>query len=334
MNASSKDVARLPVGHEGGLIEFFSPLHGAYDSSFSPGLAGASELYETAKSLTWNAQVDIDWDVPAPDAPVRATEIGIESFPAFAGLSPQAKRAFLWDYLGWHVSQFLHGEQGALLVASQLVTCARDSDSKLYAASQAFDEARHVEVFRQYIAVRKLQLRPVNRSLGRLLNKILTDPRWDLKLIGMQLIIESIALSSLHNLSKRCMDPLLVRSIRYVLRDESRHVNFGEAYLKDHLASLRPSELEERAKFCYEACVVMRNRFTPREVYEEYGMNPDEALGYLAGTNYVSEYQDYLYRRIIPVFSRIGLITPNTEPLYARIGVLDYRNASAEPDVW
>ena len=147
----------------------------------------------------------------------------------------------------------MHGEQGALLVTSQLVSCAPTYDAKLYAASQTFDEARHVEVFAQYLNDKVGIRYPINDSLKLLLDKILTDPRWDLKFIGMQIIVEGLALAAFNTMKMVSKDALLRDIVHLVIRDEARHVTFGVNYLEDFVKSLSDQEREERAQFAYEA---------------------------------------------------------------------------------
>lgn len=309
------------------LVEFLSPLRGTYDNEYSLDGGGTTTLYELGKSQNWNATTDIDWACPRPEgAPFNESDIGIAGYAPFERLDPAKREAFVWEYLSWHASQFLHGEQGALIVASQLVSCAPDMPSKLYSASQAFDEARHVEVFKRYLQARSLRTYPINRSLNRLISKILSDERWDLKFIGMQVIIESIALASLTNIRKTSRDRLFNDIIGYVIKDESRHVNFGIQFLRDHLARLPQDQLEERARFCFDACVVMRDRFVPVDVYQSLGWPLPDVMRHVASSAYIAGYKDHLYRRLIPVFERIGLITERIAPQYASIGALEYRD--------
>jgi hypothetical protein len=308
------------------LRQFLSTLQGSFDVEYTVASETNTKLYELGKAKAWNATIDIDWALTRPDEPFDGNEMGFADYRSYRQLSEQQRREFLWQLLAWHASQFLHGEQGALLVASQLVTCAPDISSKMYAASQASDEARHVEVLRAYQARRGLELYPVSLSLGRLLSKILTDERWDFKLIGMQVIIEGIALASLQNIKDRSRDPLFSQIVGYVLKDEARHVSFGVDFLQRHLASLTPQEFEQRAKFCLDACIVMRDRFVPVDLFSRYGWNWSETLKHLSATEYVSTYKDVLFRRIVPVINKLGLITPSTAPHYDTIGALAYKD--------
>jgi hypothetical protein len=224
------------------------------------------------------------------------------------------------------LSQFLHGEQGALLVASQLVSCAPTYDAKLYAASQTFDEARHVEVFSKYIMDRVGFMYPVNKNLKILLDKILTDERWDLKFIGMQLIIESLALAAFNTQKMMARDPVMVDLLELVTRDESRHVAFGVTYMEHFVKSLPQAEIEDRAQFAYEACCVMRERIIGTDVIEQYGWNVDEGRERMLAGGVMAQFRDFLFSRIIPNLKRVGLITDRVRPLYDALGVLKFEN--------
>ena len=183
------------------------------------------------------------------------------------------------------MSQFLHGEQGALLVASQLASCAPTYNAKLYAASQTFDEARHVEVFNKYLQDKIGIHYPINPSLKLLLDKILTDERWDLKFIGMQIIIEGLALAAFQMLKAITKDPLLKQLLHYVVRDEARHVTFGINYLEDYLKTLSKEELNERAQFAYEACVISRDRLINTKSEQRFlNMSEEEARDFQLNT--------------------------------------------------
>ena len=205
------------------------------------------------------------------------------------------------------MSQFLHGEQGALLVASQLASCAPTYNAKLYAASQTFDEARHVEVFNKYLQDKIGIHYPINPSLKLLLDKILTDERWDLKFIGMQIIIEGLALAAFQMLKAITKDPLLKQLLHYVVRDEARHVTFGINYLEDYIKTLTPEEIEDRAEFAYEACVISRERLISTKTFDMF--------------------RNFLFSRVIPNLSRIGLLTDSVRPKFEALGLLEYEHA-------
>ncbi len=230
---------------------FNTPLTGAYNWDYTTQDDRIRKLYELGKQLNWNATVDIDWS-QTPDfharPPVtdeqrkmvqenRANSL-FKGFAPWEALDTDQVIQWMRHQHSWAISQFLHGEQGALLVASQLVSCAPSFNAKLYAASQTFDEARHVEVFNRYLQRKVGFTYPISRSLKALLDKILTDPRWDLKFIGMQIIIEGLALAAFNTMKQSTQDPVLRDIVHLVIRDEARHVTFGVNYLEEFVQTL------------------------------------------------------------------------------------------------
>ncbi|MCS6797160.1 MAG: ferritin-like domain-containing protein [Myxococcota bacterium] len=307
---------------------FRTPLTGAYAWSYEDADRKIRRLYELGKQLGWNAALDLDWasSWPRTQAPIAEVFNPFVGYEPFERMSEEEKLAFAWHQHAWTLSQFLHGEQGALLVASQLVSCAPTHEAKLYAASQTFDEARHVEAFGRYLREKVGILYPVNPHLKVLLDKILTDPRWDLKFIGMQIIIEGLALSAFQTLRMVTLDPLLHRIIELVTRDESRHVAFGVTYMESFVRGLPRDEVEARARFAYEACVVMRERLVATEVLERFGWNVEEGRRILLESHVMEEFRRMLFQRIVPNLSRIGLLTDSVRPLYDALGILQFEN--------
>jgi P-aminobenzoate N-oxygenase AurF len=220
-----------------------------------------------------------------------------------------------------------------LLVSSQLVSCAPTYDGKLYASSQTFDEARHVEVFGRYLNDKVRLMYPVNRHLKALLDKILTDPRWDLKFIGMQLIIESLALAAFHVQKANAADPLLGDILELVTRDEARHVAFGVTYMEDFVKSLRPDEIEDRALFAFEACRVMRERIVPTDVFEHYGFDVEEGRRRFLAAGQMDSFRNLLFTRIMPNLNKVGLLTESVKALYDTLGLLAFAGLPNDGDI-
>ena len=183
------------------IVEIFqTPLTGSYNWDYTDADNRLKKLYELGKKLNWNATLDLDWSnehYSHSDWATSPEHQQLAGFKPYDDLSEEKKIEVSWHLLASSLSQIVHGEQGALLVASQLVSCAPTYNAKLYAASQTFDEARHVEVFNKYLQERIGFNYPVMPGLKLLLDKILSDPRWDLKFIGMQIIIEGISPCSL-----------------------------------------------------------------------------------------------------------------------------------------
>ena len=314
------------------IVEIFqTPLTGSYNWDYTQADNRLKKLYELGKKLNWNATVDLDWTRERYSHSDWATN---PEFQQLAGFKPyddlpeEKKIECSWHLLASGLSQIVHGEQGALLVASQLVSCAPTYNAKLYAASQTFDEARHVEVFNRYLQEKIGMHYPINKNLKLLLDKILTDERWDLKFIGMQIVIEGLALAAFQMLKGLSKDPLLTQLLHYVIRDEARHVTFGINYLEDFIKTLSPEEIEDRAEFAYEACVISRERLINTTAMQKYlKMSEDEAREFALSTSANTTFRNFLFSRIMPNLSRIGLLTDKVRPKFEALGLLEYENA-------
>jgi hypothetical protein len=337
-----RKIREFPVENELGLSEqqvedvaeiFQTPLTGAYNWDYTIQDNRIKRLYELGKELNWNAGTDIDWSQPMPDRGDTPPPIFWDDYKPYQELSNEDKFKFLQHRGSWSLSQFLHGEQGALLVASQLVSCAPTFNAKLYAASQTFDEARHVEAFNKYIQTRQRIMYPIGNGLKSLLDKILTDPRWDLKFIGMQIIIEGLALAAFNVARQGTNDPVFKDMLYLIIRDEARHVTFGVNYLEEFIKTLSEEELEERAMFAYEACLVMRGRLMSADVYENFGWDKEDAQAFAQKADVANNFQHLLFTRVVPNLSRIGLLTEKVRPLYDELGVLEYENWPTDGDI-
>jgi P-aminobenzoate N-oxygenase AurF len=311
------------------IVEIFqTPLTGTFNWSYEDSDHKIRKLYELGKKLNWNASTDIDWDRTYPRDKSPIVE-GLNPFLGYApyeALSPADQIEFGWHQQCWTLSQFLHGEQGALLVASQLVSCAPTYDAKLYAGSQTFDEARHVEAFSRYLFDKVGFQYPVNEHLKALLDKILTDERWDLKFIGMQIIVEGLALAAFRTVRMGALDPLLHDVVDLIIRDEARHVAFGVNYLEQFVKQLTPAERDERAEFAYEACVVMRERLVATDVFAHWGWDVEEAREVVLEAEIMRRFRNLLFTRVIPNLKRVGLLTEAVRPKYEALGILQYEN--------
>ena len=311
---------------------FQTPLTGSYNWDYRIQDNRITRLYELGKKLNWNVSIDIDWNRPFQEIK-EVPEIFWDEYLPYKKFSKDEKLQFLRHRGASQFSQFLHGEQGALLVASQLVSCAPTYQAKLYAASQTFDEARHVEVFNRYITQRSKLMYPVGKGLKSLLDKILTDERWDLKLIGMQIIIEGLALAAFNTARQVTPDPVLKDILYFVIRDEARHVTFGVNYLEDFIKTLSKEEKDDRAMFAYEACVISKERLFPTDVFRQYGWNEDEARDFANTKGFGTQFQQLLFSRVIPNLSKIGLLTDKVRPLYDNLGVLGYEFESNDGEI-
>jgi P-aminobenzoate N-oxygenase AurF len=295
-------------------------------------------LYEKAKSSQWNGQTDLPWHIDVDqEAVVEANralmganglDIDVTGTPFEHWTDEQ------WLKLGcesqnWTLSQFLHGEQGALLCTARIVETVPWIDAKYYAATQVMDEARHVEVFGRYLNEKLSGHYPVNAHLGMLLDDIIQDSRWDMTYLGMQIMVEGLALAAFGFLHDTTTEPLLKQLLRYVMSDEARHVAFGVLSLQEFYAGLTESELQERKEFAFEAAVRMRDRFLQQEVWERLGVPVKEAVSVVQRSPERQLFQRMLFSKIVPNCKKLGLLDHGNGWLrdrFTEIGVIEFEN--------
>jgi hypothetical protein len=220
----------------------------------------------------------------------------------------------------------MHGEQGALLATAQIVTATPWIESKFYAASQVMDEARHVEVYSRYLREKLTGAYPCNRHLKSLLDQILSDSRWDMKYLGMQIMVEGLAMAAFGYMHKMCNEPLLTELTHYVMRDESRHVAFGVLSLNDHFLGLSAAERREREEFLYEGCRLMRDRLLMEDVWEVMGWPVAEVRQIVLESTQMREFRKMLFSKIVPNVKRLGLLTPYVRERFAELDILQFEN--------
>ena len=321
--------ARMTAKDVEDLVEIFhTPLVGSYNWDYTEADNRIKRIYELGKRLNWNATTDLDWSQQPnrKEWAVHPDSIQFNGYGPYEALPEEEKIELSWHTTAQSLSNFLHGEQGALLVASQLVSCAPTYNAKLYAASQTFDEARHVEVFNRYLQQKVGMVYPITPGLKLLLDKVLSDERWDLKFIGMQIVIEGLALAAFNMAQNNTTDPLLRELVHYVIRDEARHVTFGINYLEEFVQTLTEEEREERAEFAYEACVVMRNRLLPVDVIRRWGWDLEEARTFIESSQSRMRFRTLLFTRVMPNLRRIGLLTDKVRERYESIGLLEFED--------
>ena len=170
----------------------------------------------------------------------------------------------------------------------------------------------------------------ISRALKGLLDKILTDPRWDLKFIGMQVVIEGLALAAFNAAKESTNDPVFKRMLELIIRDEARHVTFGINYLTDFVTTLTEEEKLDRAQFALEACTVSRNRLRAYDVWEKYGMDFEYTDAYQKENIFQTQFQDVLFSRIMPNLKKIGLLHDELVPEYENLGVMGYADGDSD----
>jgi len=278
------------------------------------------KLYEKAKTGQWNGETDLPWETPVDqEAVVLANQMnavaqGQAQYPDHYVGSPVEKwtdkewMEFGVESQNWTLSQFLHGEQGALICTAKIVETVPWYDAKLYAATQVMDEARHVEVFAKYLDTKLSGHYQINAHLRTLLDDIVNDSRWDMTYLGMQIMVEGLALAAFGFMHQLTTEPLLKQLLRYVMSDEARHVAFGVLSLKEIYEQMSATELRERQEFAFEAAVRMRDRFLQQEVWDHMGVAPRTILPYILSDPTRGLFQQLLFSKIVPNCKKLGLL--------------------------
>jgi len=279
--------------------------------------APLAKLYEKAKTSQWNAN-DLPWETDVDQEKVVEANQAANSYLYQSGIETKGTPFENWgdkEWLAfgvqsqnWTLSQFLHGEQGALICTAQIVETVPWIDAKYYASTQVMDEARHVEVFSRYLDEKLSGHYPINAHLKALLDDIISDERWDMTYLGMQIMVEGLALASFGFMHQMSTEPLLKQLLRYVMSDEARHVAFGVLSLQEYYEQLSASEIRERQEFAFEAAVRMRDRFLQQEVWEHMGIDVKEAVKFVLQAPDRGIFQGMLFSKIVPNCKKLGLL--------------------------
>ena len=270
--------------------------------------------------LPWRTDVDLERTlVPEHLQPLYGSDI-------YSRLTAAERGSLSREVFSWTLSQFMHGEQGALLAAAQLVDSVDNIDSKLYAASQVVDEARHVDVYNRYVHTKIGFSYPINPHLKTLLDLILKDSRWDMKFLGMQIMVEGLALAAFGMIRTNTEEPLLKELTSYVMGDEARHVAFGILSLRDYYRQMPEAERREREDFVYEAARLMRDRFLFQEVWEKTGLPAKECMDIALNNTGQVMFRQLLFAKIVPAIKKMDLLSERQRQRFAELGILHFEN--------
>ena len=323
----------LPIPAIGEFQTVRGTLDAVFDWHYELKRTKLLELYEKGKANTWNA-TDLAWD----------TEVDIEKMVSqrqmlgggallnqlLAPPRPLDDREAITLNLhmnAFMLSQFLHGEQGALLATAKIVETVPWAEAKFYAANQVADEARHVEVYHRYLTEKLGVSYEIHPSLGSLLGDIMTDSRWDVTYLGMQIMVEGLALAAF-GLQKMMMaeEPLIVDITTRIMADESRHVAFGVISLEEIYKDMTASELREREDFVMESTHLMRERLLMQPVFERLGWPVDVWVPWAQNTPFMKGFRQMLFSKIVPNLKRLGLLTPRVREMYAGLDLLRFEH--------
>jgi hypothetical protein len=315
--------------------QFPVPQNLAYNWAYGADRQRLMRLYENAKRDQWNATSRRDWsiDVDPESELVPDMALGIYGSPIWNTLSNKEIRRLRHEAITWQLCQFLHGEQGALLATAQIVDTVPWYEAKQYGATQVMDEARHVEVYRRFVQEKLEHEYPVNPELKKLLDLILTDSRWDMKFLGMQIMVEGLALAAFGTMRDTTTNPLLRDLTAAVMEDESRHVAFGVLSLREFCQEASDAERAEREDFVYEAAVLMRDRLLNREVWEAMGLDADACVQLTLNSPIMLEFRRRLFAKIVPNVKSLGLLSDRQRGRFATLGILEFEhNTTSDAD--
>jgi hypothetical protein len=322
--------AAAPSPGEGACLRTSFDTH--YSWSYATTREGLHDLYEKAKREQWNATTEIAWDTPVePESEIiPAAYNPFSEYRPFRQLDARQAARLRHASVAWQLSQFMHGEQGALMTASQLVGAVPWIDAKYYAASQTLDEARHVEVFSRYLRQKLEWEWPVNPNLKHLLDLILQDARWDFKYLGMQILVEGLAMAAFANLYQLAQEPLLKTVVHNVMRDEARHVAFGMLSLRGFYDDMPAAERRDREEFVIEACRLMRDRLVGEEVADAVGFDREEVRRILLDSPILQMFRRALFARVVPNVKRLGLLTRRVRTAFEEMRILEFEDQDPE----
>ena len=296
------------------------------------------ELYQRAKEGQWNGD-DLPWHIDVdpenPEKPILPPKFMDYESLRNAGirLTDLEERRLNASVASWMLSQFLHGEQGALFAAAQVTEAVQFFDGKLYGSTQVVDEGRHVEVFHRYLDTKMNKLYQINDNLFVIIDALIQDSRWDVKFLGMQIMVEGLALGAFGTMYQMTNEPMLKALLKMVIQDEARHVHYGVIALRDHIRNeLSEAERHEREDWAFEVALLMRNRFLSFEVYEEWF---EHKLTRKQWAKFVTEspgfalFRQVMFKRLIPNLREIGLMSDRIKPHYQRAGLMEYYDGAS-----
>jgi hypothetical protein len=295
-----------------------------FNWDYDEGRAAMMGLYRKGVEMQWNAQTRIDWSQELDeDNPQQLPEamLPISGMAQYEAMSRKEKANVRKHFQAWNLSQFMQGEQGALICAAKIVTQVPDMDSKFYASTQVIDEARHVEAYNTLL--RKFGVAyPITAPLQELIDQVLRDSRWDMTYLGMQVVIEGLALAAFQQMRDNAQNPLAAAVNAYVMQDESRHVAFGRLALRDYYPQLTQAERDEREEFLLEACYLMRDRFDAVEVWRTLGLDVEACAAHMYDSGYMQNFRSALFTRIVPIVRDVGLWGQTVRDGYTEMGII------------
>lgn len=324
---------RYPIPADGDQWNVDCALQSTLRWEYADGRESLENLYSKAKKLQWDADERIDWSQDLD--PENPMEMPDELLPLFGSdiwnkMTTKERHRLRHHQQAWQNSQFLHGEQGALICTAKIVQQVPHMDAKYYAATQVVDEARHVESYSRLLHDKFELAYPMTPPLQALLENVISDSRWDMTYLGMQVLIEGLALAAFQGIRDMAKNSLASQVNAYVMQDEARHVAFGRLTLREYYPQLSDKERDEREEFAVEACYHMRDRFQAQEVWETLGLPVAECAEYVDHSESMKIFRSALFSRIVPTIKEIGLWGPRIRKAYEDMGIIGFADVNSE----
>jgi hypothetical protein len=305
----------------------------AFNWEYDAGSSDLLNLYEKGKQQQWDTSTRLDWSQELFEGNPMGMDdqtIPIYGSPFWEKMTDKEKDWLRFNLQCHSICQFMHGEQGALIATAKIVNTVPDMNAKFYAATQVMDEARHVETYKRLIHEKFKSAYPITESLKNLLEQTLSDRRWDMTYLGMQVLIEGLALAAFQRIRDSAKNNLAASVNAYVMQDEARHVTFGRMALREYYPHLSDHERAEREEFTVEALYFMRDRFNQAEVWMRSGLPVDKLMEYAYHSGAMQSFRTRLFTRIVPILKEIGLFGPKVQKALGDMGVMGYAEIDVE----
>ncbi|MFW6050935.1 MAG: ferritin-like domain-containing protein [Myxococcota bacterium] len=339
MDYTQKNPVPLPDSGASQMVK--ATMDAVFDWKYALERKKLLNLYEKGKNLQWNAS-DLDWSTDV-DIERMSHEGGAADFINHVlhpprTLSNEEAVTYRVHSNAFMLSQFLHGEQGALMAAAKIVQTVPWEEAKFYAANQVADEARHVEVYHRYLTEKLGVSYEVHPSLQKLLDDIITDERWDITYLGMQIMVEGLALAAFGLIRMTTQqEPLIQEITKRVMADEARHVGFGVLSLQDlYTKEMSAEELREREAFVIESTRLLHDRLLATPVFERLGWDEPEWIEWNRDNPMNVGFRQMMFSKIVPNLRRLGLLTEEVRKVFAELDLLRFehlKDSVEEPGV-
>ncbi|HET9622069.1 MAG TPA: ferritin-like domain-containing protein [Kofleriaceae bacterium] len=284
-------------------------------------------LYEKAKRAQWDVAKDVDWSHELdPDNPLAMPDamLLVYDTPLWNGLDDKGRRDVRHHWQGWMLSQILHGEQAALICAAKLASGEDSLSARLCSAMQVADEARHVEAYARLVGEKLTVKYPMSRSLQGLLEDTIRSSALDITNLGMQVLVEGIALSIFQNIVAFSKDPFIKDLFTRIHRDEARHFAVGRLTLTQLYAEMTSTERKEREEFVSEGASVLYEHLCADDIWEPLGFARESTGAMVRQSKIANGIRRAIFRRLVPAIRDMNLLTPRVRATFEKLGVADY----------